>query len=43
MALFSSKGYAIGENFAQWLEAQMRRDEQLEGDLREFVSDLQAI
>ena len=43
VALFSSKGYAIGENFAQWLEAQMRRDEQLEGDLREFVSDLQAI
>jgi len=43
VALFSSKGYAIGENFAQWLEAQMGRDEKLEGDLREFVSDLQAI
>ena len=43
VALFSSKGYDIGENFAQWLEAQMRCGEQLENDLRGFVSDLQAI
>jgi hypothetical protein len=44
VALFSSKGYAIGENFAQWLEVQMKNDgPALEGDLRGFVSDLQAI
>jgi hypothetical protein len=43
VALFSSKGYAIGENFSQWLEVQMAREPAMEGDLRGFVSDLQAI
>ena len=43
VALFSSKGYAIGEKFGKWLEEQMGKDPQMENDLRGFVSDLQAI
>ena len=42
-ALFSLKGYAIGEKFAEWLEEQMSKDPQMENNLRGFVSDLQAI
>ena len=33
MALFSSKGYAIGENFAQWLAHKLSTTEQLAGEL----------
>lgn len=43
VALFSSKGYAIGENFAQWLAHKMRLNEQLAGDLIGHVEDLLAI
>ena len=33
VALFSSKGYAIGENFAQWLAHKLHSTEQLAGEL----------
>ena len=43
MALFSSKGYAIGENFALWLAHKLKTTEQLAGDLIGHVEDLLAI
>ena len=43
MALFSSKGYAIGENFAQWLAYKLKTTEQLAGELIGHVEDLLAI
>ena len=43
MALFSSKGYAIGENFALWLAHKLQTTEQLAGDLIGHVEDLLAI
>lgn len=43
VALFSSKGYAIGENFAQWLAHKLRTTEQLAGALVGHVEDLLAI
>ena len=43
VALFSSKGYAIGENFAQWLAHKLKTTEQLAGDLLGHVEDLLAI
>jgi len=43
VALCSSKGYAIGEKFAEWLEEQIGKDPQMENDLRGSVLDLQAI
>ena len=43
VALFSSKGYAIGENFALWLAHKLKTTEQLAGDLIGHVEDLLAI
>ena len=43
VALFSSKGYAIGENFAQWLAHKLHITEQLAGELIDHVEDLLAI
>jgi hypothetical protein len=43
VALFSSKGYAIGENFAQWLANKLHTTEQLAGELIGHVEDLLAI
>ena len=43
VALFSSKGYAIGENFAQWLAHKLKTTEQLAGELVGHVEDLLAI
>jgi len=43
VALFSSKGYAIGENFAQWLAQKMSTTERLAGELIAHVEDLLAI
>ena len=37
VALFSSKGYAIGENFAQWLAHKLNTNEQLAGELISHV------
>ena len=43
VALFSSKGYAIGENFAQWLAHKLETTELLAGELLGHVEDLLAI
>ena len=43
MALFSSKGYAIGENFAQWLAHKLKTTERLATELIGHVEDLLAI
>lgn len=43
VALFSSKGYAIGENFAQWLAHKLHTTERLAGELIGHVQDLLAI
>ena len=43
VALFSSKGYAIGENFAQWLAHKLKTTERLSGELIGHVEDLLAI
>ena len=44
VAAFSSKGYAIGEKFAQWLAAELHvKEETLEGELLGHVQDLIAI
>eukprot|EP00966_Prymnesium_polylepis_P336474 7391591-Prymnesium_polylepis.3 len=43
VALFSSKGYAIGEDFAQWLTYKLKTTEQLAGELIGHVEDLMAI
>ena len=43
VALFSSKGYAIGANFAQWLAHKLKTTEQLAGELIAHVEDLLAI
>ena len=44
-ALFSSKGYAIGQKFAEWMEAELAAasDEvdQLEGELLGHLEDVQ--
>ena len=43
MALFSSKGYAIGANFAQWLAHKLKTTEQQAIELIGHVEDLLAI
>ena len=43
VALFSSKGYAIGANFAQWLAHKLKTTEQLAAELIGHVQDLLAI
>ena len=43
VALFSSKGYAIGENFAQWLAHKLKTTEALAAKLIGHVEDLLAI
>ena len=45
-ALFSSKGYAIGQKFAEWMEAELAVSNEelntLEGDLLGHLEDVQA-
>lgn len=44
MALFSSKGYAVGEKFAQWLAAELHvKKDTMEGELLGYTQDLLAI
>eukprot|EP00966_Prymnesium_polylepis_P286849 6625705-Prymnesium_polylepis.1 len=43
VALFSSKGYAIGANFAQWLAHKLKTSEQAALELIGHVEDLLAI
>lgn len=45
VALFSSKGYAIGAKFRKWLEAEehLKAEERLEGDLLGAIEDMLAI
>ena len=43
VALFSSKGYAIGANFAQWLAHKLKTTERAAGELISHVEDLLAI
>ena len=43
VALFSSKGYAIGENFAQWLAHKLKTSEAIATELIGHVEDLLAI
>jgi len=43
VALFSSKGYAIGANFATWLAHKLKTTEQLAGEIIGHVEDLLAI
>lgn len=43
VAPFSCKGYAIGENFAQWIAHEESKAPVLAGQLRAFIEDLQAI
>lgn len=45
VALFSSKGYAVGAKFRKWLEAEehLKAEERLEGDLLGAIEDMLAI